>query len=236
MKSIKSALKSNALIRRIYHRLNAGRDYTSLWLKNIWSRISWRLNKPGLPESDGVYVHLGCGEINHPKMINIDLRPERHIHYLHGVEDLPMFKDNTVDLIYISHCLEHVSHLRLYEVLNEWNRVLKPNGILRISVPNFETILEIYKDSNYDLDEILQPMLGGQDYKYNFHYSAFDSKYLTKILEQSGFGSVKPWNKGDDDFTNFDDWSNRGIMFKDKEYKISLNIQGVKRSEQSEQL
>ena len=123
-------------------------------------------------------------------MINVDLRPASHIHYLSNVEKLPMFPDNYAELIYVSHCLEHISHLTLKQVISEWNRVLKPGGILRVSVPNFDTIIEMYNDSQQDINNVLQPLLGGQDYRYNFHYSAFNEKYLKALFNENGFENV----------------------------------------------
>jgi|GEM_PF-546452 len=228
MKKLKAALKSSKFVRVLYSSYTENKDRTGERIQSGWDKLMWSFSKPAKPKTDGVYIHLGCGTINHPKMINVDLRPDKHIHYVHGVETLPMFDDNAADLIYVSHCLEHISYLELPKVLTEWRRVLKKGGVLRIAVPDFTTILEIYREANNDLEEILPPLMGGQDYNYNFHYSVFDHQYLKKMLEKTGFESVREWNKGDDEFTGFDDWANKNVHRNNKEYKISLNLQGVK--------
>ena len=54
------------------------------------------------------------------------------------------FDDNSVQVLYASHVLEHVSYNYdlhnerpvLFETLKEWKRVLKPNGILYVAVPD----------------------------------------------------------------------------------------------------
>ncbi len=195
---------------------------------NMYKKAKWITNRPRLPQVEGKYIHLGCGSINHPKMINVDLRPDGHIHYLSNVEKLPMFPDNYADLIYVSHCLEHISYQILDNVLKEWHRVLKPKGILRVSVPNFDTMIEMYNDNYQDITQILPPLLGGQDYKYNFHYAAFNEKYLKHLFAKNGFNEVKLWDYNEDEFCKFDDWANRNISLNNIDYKISLNIQGSK--------
>jgi predicted SAM-dependent methyltransferase len=52
-------------------------------------------------------LHLGCGNINYPDFINVDLMPASHVHYVRGINNLKPFKNNSVDLIYACHCLEH---------------------------------------------------------------------------------------------------------------------------------
>lgn len=201
---------------------------SALKSKLLLEKIRWFFTKPSLPKADGMYIHLGCGDINHPKMVNVDLRPASHIHYLSNVEKLPMFSSDCADLIYVSHCLEHISYMRLDVVLQEWQRVLKPGGILRLSVPDFDTIVEIYKDSANNISEILPPLLGGQNYKYNFHYSAFNGKYLTSILKKNGFEDIKYWSYDEDEFSKFNDWANKQMTLNNKDYQISLNIQAKK--------
>ena len=67
------------------------------FLNVIIRELQWRIYRPAVPKSDLKYIHLGCGDINHPKMINVDMRYDKHIHYLHDVKSLPMFSDNFAD-------------------------------------------------------------------------------------------------------------------------------------------
>lgn len=45
------------------------------------------------------------------------------------------FKDNSVDKIRIAHCMEHIDNP--LQVIEEFNRILKPGGHLKIIVPYF---------------------------------------------------------------------------------------------------
>jgi predicted SAM-dependent methyltransferase len=199
-------------------------------LRPRWMKLQHFLKPPPIPKnSDGkVYIHLGCGKVDHPKFINVDAIPFPHVHYVQAVERLDVFSDNFADLIYTSHCLEHVSHLDVPNVLKEWRRVLKPGGILRVSVPDFEKNLAIYLDNNRSMKSIELTLMGGQDYAFNFHKISFNQGYLTSLFEEAGFRNVRPWRPGSSELTTFKDWSNEQVKMNGKTYPISLNLEAEK--------
>ena len=193
-------------------------------------RIKRRLHPQSLPKnSDGkVYIHIGCGEINAPGFINVDAIPLSHVHYVQEVEDLSIFPNKSADLIYASHVLEHVSHREVPKVLKEWRRVLKEGGILRLSVPDFDKLREVYSSEERDMKTIIMPLMGGQDYAYNFHKTVFNEKYLTELLLSVGFKEVRKWDPEKVELHSFEDWASRPIEIKGRKYLISLNIEAVK--------
>ena len=94
-------------------------------------------------------------------------------------------------MIYSSHILEYFDIIGVVKVLKEWYRVLKPKGILRIAVPDFEAIVKVYNKYN-DLDHqgILGPLYGRWPYKTKteevatfYHKTTYDYNSLKKILE-----------------------------------------------------
>ena len=192
-----------------------------------WLALKRFFNRPPVPKNaDGsVNIHLGCGRVNHPAFINVDVARLPHIHHIHRVEELPMFADNTADLIYVCHCLEHVSFLDTDRVLREWRRVLKPGGILRISVPDFDYILVMYEAFQRDIAAIEKTLMGGQNYPANFHKAIFNGAHLTRLLESAGFVNARPWTPGTSDLTTLDDWSGRTVKIRDRSFSVSLNIE-----------
>ena len=56
---------------------------------------------------DKIQLHLGCDKRYLKNYVHIDLADYPHIDFHHNVKTLPMFKDNTVDLIYASHIVEY---------------------------------------------------------------------------------------------------------------------------------
>ncbi len=188
------------------------------------------LKKPSLPKNpDGtVLIHIGCGELNDSRYINVDVRPGWHIHFLGSMEDCEkLFPLNYADLIYICHVLEHISHLKISQAIQGLYKTLKKGGTLRISVPDFDTIMEMYKEKK-SIKDIMAPLMGGQGYSANFHHSVFNEDYLRQLLLKSGFGEVRKWNPENAQYYNFDDWSKRKINLYGKDWPISLNIEAIK--------
>lgn len=204
------------------------------WLK-LQSKISHVKFKrlfvaaPIPAEAEGrLNLHLGCGEIDHKKFINIDGYPFPHVDYAQTIANLPQFKEGSVDLIYASHCLEHFSYLQTKAVLGEWYRVLKKGAVLRLSVPDFDKLVEIYTIHHHDPDVILPQLMGGQNNQYNFHLTALNKVNLSKLLLVAGFSEVREWQPGTDDLTTFNDFSIYKKEIAGKYYRISLNIEAVK--------
>jgi predicted SAM-dependent methyltransferase len=56
--------------------------------------------------------------------------------------------DKMIDIIYTSHLLEHFSYKDLIELMNELLRILKPGGILKISVPDARIFIDAYESND----------------------------------------------------------------------------------------
>lgn len=208
----------------IKRRLNTLRYGTFPLLKK---RLARALHPPSIPHNaDGkVLIHLGCGDQDDMRFINVDAIPFPHVHFVHAVNRLGMFSSNYADMVYASHVLEHVSYKYLTEILREWCRVLKVGGTLRISVPDFERILDIYKAENGSIEKIEGPLLGGQNYAYNFHMSVFNKTYLSKLLREAGFTDIREWDPKTALYYSFSDWASKSLYNK---YPISLNLEATK--------
>jgi hypothetical protein len=105
---------------------------------------------------------------------------------------------------------------------------LKPGGILRLSVPDFDLLINIYKENNNDIDTILQPLMGMQLGEYRFHKTVFNKNSLTLLLHSTGFREVREWVPGSSALTSLNDWSGRKLSVNGKEYPVSLNLESVK--------
>ncbi len=179
-------------------------------------------------------LHLGCGKRYLDGYIHVDIHNHDHIDFVSKIEKLDMFENEYADLIYASHCIEYFDREEIIEVLKEWKRVLIPGGTLRLAVPDFDSLLKVYLDSN-DLDKVLGPLYGKWDVgenKYIYHKTVYDIKSLTNLLEDAGFNQVKKWDWKVvfKDQKDFDDHSQAYYPHMDKEngLLVSLNIECIK--------
>jgi predicted SAM-dependent methyltransferase len=89
-------------------------------------------------------LNLGCGRRYHPAWVNVDFHsagPGVMVCNLnHG---LP-FADNSFDVVYHSHLLEHFPKRYAPVFLQECFRALKPGGVIRVVVPDLEQIVRLY--------------------------------------------------------------------------------------------
>ena len=176
-------------------------------------------------------LHLGSGSRYLKGYLHVDIADYEHIDINSSVDKLNTIDDDTVDEIYASHVLEYFDRNEVESVLNEWKRVLKKDGVLRIAVPNFETLIEVYQETD-EIEKILGPLYGKwnlTDGSFIYHKTVYDKKSLTELLERIGFSDIKLWDwrevfKNNPDY---DDHSQAYFPHMDKEngIHVSLNIQ-----------
>ncbi len=179
-------------------------------------------------------LHLGCGKRNIPGFVNVDLAHYPHIDYNRPIDDLSVFDDGSADLIYCSHAFEYFDRLEAVEALKEWGRVLKKEGVLRLAVPDFEKLVEVYKKYG-ELQKIVGPLYGrwpvpGTD-KVVYHKTVYDFKDLKQLLEENGFKDVERYDWRDTIHKDYDDYSQAYVphMDKKKGTLTSLNVEAIKK-------
>lgn len=89
-------------------------------------------------------LNLGCGRHFHRSWVNVDLvssSPEVISHDLR--QPLP-FENESFDVVYHSHVIEHLPRPLAPRFLLECYRVLRPRGVLRVAAPDLETIARLY--------------------------------------------------------------------------------------------
>jgi hypothetical protein len=141
-----------------------------------------------------IRLNLGSGANPLDGYENLDLKG--------GVDcrSLP-YADGTVDEVRASHLLEHFGYADTARVVEEWVRVLRPGGVLKVSVPDFSLLARTFlaiEDGVHDEDagRVLRMMMGGQTDADDYHKTQFNAGGLAFTLRRAGLIGIKPW-KGD---------------------------------------
>ena len=173
-------------------------------------------------------INLGCGWRNFGgDWIHIDGGDYDHL----DSKDIFDFPYKEVDLIYASHLIEYFDNQEIIPILKKWIGNLKVGGILRVAVPNFKSICQIYQQGN-DIKNCLGLLYGkmkmGEIHIY--HKTTYDEDSLTSLFESIGLANIKKWEWREVDHGVFDDHSQAYFphMNKDNGLHMSLNIEGQK--------
>ncbi|MGK7931026.1 MAG: methyltransferase domain-containing protein [Microcystaceae cyanobacterium] len=109
-------------------------------------------------------INLGCGKTFHSDWVNVDLTSDSEDVIAYDIRRKLPYPDNYFDACYSSHVLEHLTKEEANYFLKECCRILKPNGIVRIVVPDLETITRNYLAF---LDELKQ---GNKEVEANYDW------------------------------------------------------------------
>ena len=186
-------------------------------------------------------LNLGCYDKKLPGFVNVDIREDANPDVLDDAFQLNTINDDSVEVIYSSHMLEHLSYENAKSAINVWYAKLVKGGILRLAVPDFESICKryVYKGN---IEEVLHSVCGSQKHEFDFHYNIFDETRLTKLLKTAGFTSVNRYNWWEVDPHRYcDDFSQSYLPCRERSIALShgrvehgdgilmsLNIEAIK--------
>lgn len=92
-------------------------------------------------------LNLGCGQRHHPDWTNLDFHSDTTDVVAHDmIQGIP-FPDNSFDVVYHSHLLEHFPRGFASVFVAECRRVLRTGGVIRVVVPDLERIVRLYLEN-----------------------------------------------------------------------------------------
>jgi SAM-dependent methyltransferase len=176
-----------------------------------------------------IKLHLGCRSKKIHGFVNIDIDPSVEPDLIEDVRSLPSFKQNSVDLIYASHVLEHFKKREFIKILMRWHEILKPGGVLRLAVPDIEACINHYNKFQ-NLNILKNLIWGAQEDEYAAHYNGWDFESLKLELQTIGFNKIYKWDWKKTEHSYVDDYSQAYLPRLDKVngMLMSLNIESIK--------
>ncbi|MEU0690483.1 class I SAM-dependent methyltransferase [Streptomyces uncialis] len=159
-------------------------------------------------------VQIGGGAHLADGFYNIDLVPPADL--LWDIREGIPLHDDTVNLIFSEHFLEHIDYPRSAKnYVREAHRVLAPGGRIITGVPDAGFVLNQYPGPLREADEMISRWYGKRDclgdintyldlvnllfrdqdddLKYTPHLWAYDHEKLVQFFTEAGFTTVESW-------------------------------------------
>jgi predicted SAM-dependent methyltransferase len=160
-------------------------------------------------------LNVGCGYPLRQKLhrhfhgsewreIRLDVDPAVHPDVVCSITDMRPVVGNTVDAIWSSHNLEHLQRHEVPQALAEFIRVLKPNGLLLLTLPDLQQVAQLVVEDRLEdqayhsssgpitpLDMIFGHTASlAHGNLFMAHRTGFTARTLNKALVEAGFVEV----------------------------------------------
>jgi SAM-dependent methyltransferase len=159
-------------------------------------------------------LEIGPGWERLPKFETLNLVKNQFTDHV-GDCRRPPFGNDTFDVVYSSHCIEHVEWYEVEDTIREWVRILKPGGLLEVHTVNgylmMKAMIEYeetgattlkagkWKDELHKYDpykwaagRILNYARNGEKGTSWMHRAILTPRYLTRCFEIAGLGNIEP--------------------------------------------
>lgn len=144
--------------------------------------------------NEPIWLYLGAGREKRKNYVGVDVVPI-HNNIVHDCTEPFPLENNSVERILTEDMLEHFTTDEIINILNECYRILKPDGIMIIGVPDYNNP----KDKPY--------LLKGTDERFPDHKTLTSHDLMDSFIKASSFKHAKfhhYWDKDYFHMTRFD--------------------------------
>lgn len=175
-------------------------------------------------------LHVGCEYVLMPGWINADIKNEWPMEKkgVKGLLELFNFKimdatkpweyeDNSLDLIYSEHLIEHLSYEGAKTFVKEAYRTLKPGGTIRTAWPDLNFLIELFHNpekypeyikvhcdlfhpeliEDFGIENIPVSYVISDHFKMWGHQIMYSMNDLIKLFNYAGFTNIRQCNFGE---------------------------------------
>jgi predicted SAM-dependent methyltransferase len=141
-------------------------------------------------------LHLACGSNVLEAWANIDYESNGAVIGWDLTEGLPVGSE-TIERIFCEHFIEHITLEQAQALVAECYRCLRPAGVLRLSTPNLNKVVEEYQLGRtsewHDVgwSPVTPCRMVNEAFRLWGHQFVYDENELTLLLRQAGFPTVR---------------------------------------------
>jgi hypothetical protein len=179
--------------------------YAAMWLP---MRVNGALYRAVRQPKEPINVQLGCGQHHYiPGWVNVDgnivtARPDLWANLL---DPLP-FRENSVQVFYSHHVVEHLPERCLSAHFRDLYRCLVPGGGIRVGGPDIGNACRKFIEGDMSWFSSTMPIarrsIGGRFANFVFcggeHLTALSESYLHELATDAGFVDIKRCLPGHD--------------------------------------
>ncbi len=161
-----------------------------------------------------VVLNVGCGfpgqrlhpsfQSNEWRELRLDIDPAVNPDIVCSMIDMKPLASGSIDAIWSSHNLEHLHRHQVPVALAEFLRVLRPSGMLLLTMPDLQKIAELVAADELEDEAYLSPsgpiapldMIFGhtaslaQGNQHMAHKTGFTARTLNQLLGEAGFAEI----------------------------------------------
>ncbi len=140
-------------------------------------------------------LHLACGNNVLDDWANIDIESNGAVIGWDLTVRLPV-RSGTIEFIYCEHFIEHITLEQAMLLLAECHRVLRPNGILRLSTPCLKKLVDMYLSgetsecSDVGWNPATPCQMLNEGLRLWGHQFLYDADELKRIILEAGYREV----------------------------------------------
>lgn len=131
-------------------------------------------------------LHIGCGPQAFPGWTNVDLEPYPGVDVVLDVRDGLPFRD--ARYVYAEHFIEHLTYDEALRFLKECRAALAGDGVLRLSTPNLDWVLETHYRGP---DRVGICFAMNKAFRGWGHQFLYNEQTLVATLHAAGFAEVQ---------------------------------------------